>query len=413
VLLPAVLLLATTAACQSSSGPNAHGRLLTAQAPAPAPSTADEFLTVDCVLPPRFRATGRMLVPARPLKTSRADCRARGGEAMAALKVWMQQAKDGDAKAQTYVADEFAKEDDCVRAVDWYSRAVKGGDDGAARVGLWYMQQRGCRVPPELLALPELDPPSAPAPGLPRVDFGAYHALVIGNAGYQYLRRLETSVNDARRVSDLLRTKYGFTVKLLTDATRHQLLETLEDLRRKLTERDNLLIYYAGHGVLDEKNARGYWQPVDATRDSRTQWVSTVAVADILNTTAAKRILIVADSCYAGAWLRSVPSNLGPDDDASWIEAKARWRARLVLASGNLEPVLDRGGGEHSVFAKHFIQALEDHHRRGGVLSAQALYGLVGPRVYAAVAQEPVYAPMQFAGHVPGGEFFFQPVTSK
>ena len=30
--------------------------------------------------------------------------------------------------------------------------------------------------------------------------------------------------------------------------------------RRMLTERDNLIIYDAGHGWLDEENERGYWR---------------------------------------------------------------------------------------------------------------------------------------------------------
>lgn len=35
----------------------------------------------------------------------------------------------------------------------------------------------------------------------------------------------------------------------------------------------------------------------------------------------------------------------------------AKKRARVVLTSGGLEPVEDGGGGGHSVFAKHFLNA--------------------------------------------------------
>ena len=45
---------------------------------------------------------------------------------------------------------------------------------------------------------------------------------------------------------------------------RERCVSALNEFRGKLTEADNLLIYYAGHGTLEEKNQRGYWLPVDA-----------------------------------------------------------------------------------------------------------------------------------------------------
>lgn len=52
------------------------------------------------------------------------------------------------------------------------------------------------------------------------VGFGRYHALVIGNNAYKHLPRLVTAVNDAEAVADILRTRYGFEVTLLLEATR-------------------------------------------------------------------------------------------------------------------------------------------------------------------------------------------------
>jgi len=39
--------------------------------------------------------------------------------------------------------------------------------------------------------------------------------------------------------------KYGFTVTA-EDANRYDILEALNQMREKLTEQDNLLVYYAG-----------------------------------------------------------------------------------------------------------------------------------------------------------------------
>ena len=83
----------------------------------------------------------------------------------------------------------------------------------------------------------------APAHAAPDVDFGRYHALVIGINDYQNLPRLETAVNDASAVADVLRQKYGFKVELLLNPTRGKVIRALDKLRGELTEHDNLLIY--------------------------------------------------------------------------------------------------------------------------------------------------------------------------
>ena len=56
------------------------------------------------------------------------------------------------------------------------------------------------------------------------IEFGRYHALVIGNNDYADLPRLETAVADAEAVAALLESKYGFQVRLLRNATRADIL---------------------------------------------------------------------------------------------------------------------------------------------------------------------------------------------
>ncbi|MGB0555467.1 MAG: caspase family protein, partial [Alphaproteobacteria bacterium] len=96
------------------------------------------------------------------------------------------------------------------------------------------------------------------------LDFGKFHALVIGNDTYGDLPKLGPARADAERIAGVLNREYGYTVTLLRDATRDQILDAFDRLRRELDEDDNLLIYYAGHGWLDPDADRGYWLPVVA-----------------------------------------------------------------------------------------------------------------------------------------------------
>jgi len=258
--------------------------------------------------------------------------------------------------------------------------------------------------------------PTGQAVGLPRPKdigaFGNYHALVIGNDEYRQLPRLNTAVNDAREIDRTLKARYGFKVTLLLDANRYQILSALNGLRERLTDKDNLFIYYAGHGELDRKNQRGHWLPIDAEPNSSANWISNIAITDILNAMNVQQLLVVADSCYAGTLTRSsvgrLDAALSETERLKVIQLMARKRSRMVMTSGGLEPVLDSVGGSHSVFAQPFIELLQSN---VGVLSGQEMFRQLQIRV-AVTAQRvdaqqvPEYAPIKFAGHE-AGDFFF------
>lgn len=293
----------------------------------------------------------------------------------------------------------------------------------ATPVSLVAVDRRGKRTALEFTLVPEaanggpaVDAKAAKAT-TPALDYGRYHALVIGNQTYRNLPPLDTAVADAKAVGEVLSKKYGFKVTTLTNATRYEILSALNELRGRLTEEDNLLIYYGGHGELDRANLRGHWLPIDAEPNSDANWISSVAITDILNAMSVKHALVVADSCYSGAMTRSsigqIESGMSDDARTSWLKALVKARARTVLTSGGVQPVMDGGGGKHSIFAKAFLEVLWNN---DGTLEAQRLYREVAARVvYLAssfkVEQRPEYAPLKFAGHE-SGDFIFVPAGS-
>jgi len=256
-----------------------------------------------------------------------------------------------------------------------------------------------------------------PPVAIPVIEFGRYHALVIGINNYRRLPKLETPINDAKEVAQILQSEYGFEVTTLLDPDRYQILSALNQLRQSLTDKDNLLIYYAGHGVLDSVNQRGNWLPVDAEPDSSANWISNVQVTDILNAMAARQILVVADSCYSGTLTRDVTTALGHARDdverVKWYKIMISRPSRVALTSGGLEPVLDSSGGKHSLFAQLFLQALR---KNSDAMATQELYQQIEPVVATRTAelkihQVPEYAPIKMAGHE-AGDFVFVKRTS-
>lgn len=244
---------------------------------------------------------------------------------------------------------------------------------------------------------------------------GGYHAVVIGNDHYRQWTPLSTAVADAEAMANVLQDRYGFRVTVLKDADRKQILKTLNDYRKTLSDQDNLLVYYAGHGFLEPEIDRGYWVPVEGDLFDNSDWIEFPAVTDLLELIPARQILVVADSCFAGKLARSAMGRVNPDSDEQAREAllktMAHKKIRATLTSGGAKPVLDDGGAGHSVFATAMLGVLTENN---DALETERLYWTVRSRVVQAAErmkfeQIPTYGPIHMAGHEGFGDFVFVP----
>jgi TPR repeat protein len=252
----------------------------------------------------------------------------------------------------------------------------------------------------------------------PELNFGNYHALIIGNSDYAFLNDLKTAANDAQQVARILENAYGFNVKLLLDASRRDIKKTLNGFRKTLTLNDNFLIYYAGHGVLDEETEEGYWQPVDSESDDNSQWIPTSNITKDLKAFKSNNILVIADSCYAASVFRGLKilsddnHNQSPaiDEDSALLKRLISSRTRVAMTSGGMAPVPDQLGlSRNSVFAGSFVAMLQSNNT---VITSEDLFRGVRKKVVPITAeagfeQTPEYSPLHLSGH-DGGDFVFR-----
>ena len=249
------------------------------------------------------------------------------------------------------------------------------------------------------------DEPGSASKLAEKEGFGSYHALLIGINDYPHLPDLETAINDVEAIGKILEKKYGFNTYKLINPSRYDLLSMLNKLRKKLTDEDNLLVYYAGHGEYDKQNNRGHWLPTDAEMDNPANWISTVDITDNVNRMSARHIMIVADSCYSGALTRSVNSQLDPGMAESaqnqWYRTISQSPSRTVLTSGGLQPVMDGGGEGHSIFARAFIEALNENGTIvDGTRFSEKIKSSVSTRAKEfGMDQSPEYAELKKTGH--------------
>jgi hypothetical protein len=121
------------------------------------------------------------------------------------------------------------------------------------------------------------------------------------------MARLKTAVNDAKAVKDVLLSRYYLdpkqVIELYNDqATRKNILSSLRDLAKKVKGDDSLLIFYAGHGHLDNITKKGSWIPVESGIDDSSAWIANHEIRDYLNIDAikAKHILLALIPVFPG-----------------------------------------------------------------------------------------------------------------
>jgi TPR repeat protein len=241
--------------------------------------------------------------------------------------------------------------------------------------------------------------------------FGRYHALIIGVQHYEDYEPLRTPIDDARAVASVLQTRYGFSTTVLLDPDFSAIVGAIVKLSTELTDNDNLLIYFAGHGVLDASQ-HGFWLPLDAQPQIRSPALPTATLAEFLRMFKARSILVIADSCFGSALSTSIGRYMGgppayaPGIPSGYLERDARY----VLSSGGLKPVLDQAGDGHSVFASALLEVLKNNDR---ILTQTGLeHALAGPVTTKSQAlgmtQTPELKKMREAGDT-GGAFFLVP----
>lgn len=182
-----------------------------------------------------------------------------------------------------------------------------------------------------------------------------YYALLIAVEAYDDpdVSDLDNTISDARILWNSLSMNYTFdqqNMTFLKNPTRSEVLETFDKLSQTLTETDQLLIYYGGHGVWDEKLEQGYWLTADAKRNSKADWISNSTIKDYIRSFDSKHTLLIADACFSGGIFKE-------RDAFAYGKAMLemyKMPSRKAITSGTLTTVPDK-----SVFMQYLVNGLD------------------------------------------------------
>ena len=232
---------------------------------------------------------------------------------------------------------------------------------------------------------------------------GRYHALVIGVNDYKdkHFQDLRQPISDATNLADVLTRYYTFEKKDITflkNPSRKEVIRTLDMLAQKLLPDDNLLIFFAGHGKIDESNGQGYWLPSDAESSYSDGWLSNSSIKDNIKKFKCRHILVVSDACFSGGLLSARGNTKEPNRS---ILQYYSFPSRKAITSTANSIVPDQ-----SVFITYFIKRLIENSKT--YLTAAELYVNMRDAVVnnSPTSQIPLYGAIKEADDE-GGDFIF------
>jgi hypothetical protein len=228
-----------------------------------------------------------------------------------------------------------------------------------------------------------------------------YFAFIVGVQEYPdpSIMPLYNPISDARKLAAVLTERYLFdreNVVLIENATRADMIDELDRFTRRVTENDNLLIFFAGHGYYYSDTELGYWLPNDATGQSTSNWMANSQIRDYIGAIKSNHTLLISDACFAGGIFQV--RGAFPDTPGQVDRIYTR-PSRKAMTSGNLSEVPD-----DSIFLRYLVKRLEENTR--SFILAEELFSSFETIVKSQTSTIPRYGDIKGTGDQ-GGDFIF------
>ena len=191
-------------------------------------------------------------------------------------------------------------------------------------------------------------------------------ALVIANEDYTKVPTVQFAKRDGKIVSDYIKRTLGVDkshVTLIENATLNDMkyeLKRLAQITEAYNGESNIIVYYCGHGIPDEKNGNGYLLPIDGYGNDVSTAYSLDELYSQLGKLNAKKTILVTDACFSGA---------NKSGDMLVSARGVAMRAKSNQATGNLIAFSACQGDEtaysydekgHGLLTYYFLKKLQE-----------------------------------------------------
>lgn len=133
------------------------------------------------------------------------------------------------------------------------------------------------------------------------------YAIVIANENYKRVPNVPFAHNDGNIFRKYLISSFGVpeeNIEYLEDASLNDIKYALANVSQRCNafrEQVTVIVYYAGHGVPDDKTAEAFLLPVDGFGTDPSSGLNLDDFYASLSEMPAKSIIVLLDACFSGA----------------------------------------------------------------------------------------------------------------
>ncbi len=237
----------------------------------------------------------------------------------------------------------------------------------------------------------------ASSPGLSRD-----HALIFAIDEYDTWEDLNGPVRDAENIARVLEEK-GVSIEIVRNFTTFDLLAKLEEyVVKEFEPHDQLFIYFAGHGSVDEATGEGYFVCKNSVNlaNANSTYIAYSVIKSIINNIPAQHIFLLMDAVRGeGDLLTSVFESIEQEQSDSSSTALPEGKTRIGICSGTDKyrqgPAYSAGSYLSKAFITYLRKSEQSEHPTWGDLLQE----------FKDIDPTPVYT--EFGDHNPGNGFIF------
>lgn len=142
-----------------------------------------------------------------------------------------------------------------------------------------------------------------------------HFALIIAASEYNDVRlqRLRSPASDANALEEVLRDRQigDYKIASLLDQPAYYANEAIEDFFNDRSFNDQLLLYFSCHGIKDDRGRLYFAASNTKLNRLASTGISSEFVAEQMYNCNARRIILILDCCYSGAFKRGLRHRAG------------------------------------------------------------------------------------------------------
>ena len=222
------------------------------------------------------------------------------------------------------------------------------------------------------------------------------YAILIASSEFPLedkLDDLRCPVNDVEGFNEILISKNrgAFThTTLLKNKPHHEILQAIEDVLKKAGKDDLALIYFSGHGKLNEIGKLHLATTNTVTERLNTTSISVEFVRGLIDISKSNKIAFILDCCFSGAAGLAFARSCVDDE----LQLVSGGRGTYIMtASTGIQTAMEKEIDQYGVFTKHVIAGLDSgdaDYDNNGRVTMDELYRYVHDHVIAEGHQKPM-----------------------